>query len=729
MLNTENKNAIKLYSELKETVISYDSEAGKLLDDAFNWAKERHQGQLRESGEDYIFHPTEVARITSQMHLDKATIAAAFLHDIVEDTSATISDVEKRFGKEIAFLVNGITKIGKLSYKSSEEKQAKNFRKMIVAMAKDIRVILIKLADRLHNMRTLSYLPEAKRNRISKETLEIYAPIAHRLGIGWMRSELEDLSLQYKDPRGYRDVVYQLKETKDKRVKYIRYVEQEIKEKLSKTGIDCEVKGRAKNVYSIYNKIIRKQLSFEDIYDLMAIRIITQSENDCYLVLGVIHKFYKPIPGHFKDYIALPKPNFYQSLHTTVFGPLNRVIEVQVRTHEMDKVAEEGIAAHWRYKEGGKLSEGDKAFAWLRYIFESQKNLKNSRDFLDNLKIDLFEDEVYIFTPKGDLKVFPEDATPVDFAYSVHTEIGNKCIGAKVNGKIVPLKYKLKSGDIVEVMTSAHKYPSKDWLSYVQTSKAKSHIRQWIRKEEKEEAVGIGKGILSQELRKNGSSMQNFLHAKDLETICACFNCKETDELFVKIGFGKLNPLTVVGKFIPLPKKRKKIAVKEKKNYAIRVKGVDEIMVGIAKCCNPLPGDEIIGFVTKGRGITVHRIDCYSIRNLGYDNDRLVEVEWVPEEKQVYPVRISMLVVNKVGILSLVTDMISSHGVNIRDIHVKNMDEETKAIVSFVLDINSKDKLEKLTGNLRKLKDVISIQRIIKGNPVSAKNIEGSIKL
>jgi len=728
MLNAENKDAIRLYSELRETVTKHDTEAGELLDDAFNWARELHQGQLRESGEDYILHPIEVARITSQMHLDKATIAAALLHDVVEDTSATISDVEKRFGKEIAFLVNGITKIGKLSYKSNEERQAKNFRKMVVAMAKDIRVILIKLADRLHNMRTLSYLPEAKRNRISKETLEIYAPIAHRLGIEWVKSELEDLSLQYKDPKGYKDIVCKLKETKDERVKYVRYAEEEIKEKLSRTGIDCKVKGRAKNIYSIYNKMIRKQLNFEDIYDLMAIRIITQTENDCYSALGAIHKFYKPIPGHFKDYIALPKPNFYQSLHTTVFGPLNRVIEIQIRTHEMDKVAEEGIAAHWRYKEGGKFSEGDKAFVWLRYIFELQKDLKTPRDFLDNLKIDLFENEVYAFTPKGDLKVLPEGATPIDFAYSVHTEIGNRCIGAKVNGKIVPLKYKIKSGDIVEVMTSPHKHPSRDWLSYVQTSKAKTHIRQWIRKEEKEEAIEIGRGVLSQKLRESGSSIQNFLHAKDLETICAYFNCKKPYELFAKIGFGKLNPLTVVDKFIPLPKKREKIAVKEKKNCGIRVKGVDEVMIGIAKCCSPLPGDEIIGFITRGRGITVHRIDCYNIRKLGYDNDRLVEVEWVPEEKQVYPVRISMLVVNRVGILSQVTDMISSYGVNIRDVHMKNVDGETKTVISFVLDINSKSELEKLIGSLRKLKDVISIQRVIKGNPVNA-SIERSVEL
>ncbi|MCD6223293.1 MAG: bifunctional (p)ppGpp synthetase/guanosine-3',5'-bis(diphosphate) 3'-pyrophosphohydrolase, partial [Deltaproteobacteria bacterium] len=414
MLNIESKSAVELFNELKKAIESYYMEADELLDNAFNWARELHQGQLRESGEEYIFHPVEVARITSQMHLDRESIAAALLHDVVEDTSATILDVEQRFGKEIAFLVDGITKIGKFSYyRSSEERQAENFRKMIVAMAKDIRVILIKLADRLHNMRTLSCLPFEKRERIAKETLEIYAPIAHRLGIGWIRSELEDLSLQYIDPKGYMQILDRLRETKDEREEYIRCVEKKIREKLSKAKINCEVKGRAKNIYSIYNKMIGKHLDFEDIYDLMAIRIITNTERDCYLILGIIHKFYKPIPGHFKDYIALPKPNLYQSLHTTVFGPLNRVIEVQVRTQEMNKIAEEGIAAHWRYKEGGKFNELDKCFTWLRYIFESQKDLKNSRDFLDNLKIDLFENEVYIFTPKGDLKVLPEDATPI----------------------------------------------------------------------------------------------------------------------------------------------------------------------------------------------------------------------------------------------------------------------------------------------------------------------------
>ncbi len=723
MLNIESKSAVELFNELKKAIESYYMEADELLDNAFNWARELHQGQLRESGEEYIFHPVEVARITSQMHLDRESIAAALLHDVVEDTSATILDVEQRFGKEIAFLVDGITKIGKFSYRSSEERQAENFRKMIVAMAKDIRVILIKLADRLHNMRTLSCLPFEKRERIAKETLEIYAPIAHRLGIGWIRSELEDLSLQYIDPKGYMQILDRLRETKDEREEYIRCVEKKIREKLSKAKINCEVKGRAKNIYSIYNKMIGKHLDFEDIYDLMAIRIITNTERDCYLILGIIHKFYKPIPGHFKDYIALPKPNLYQSLHTTVFGPLNRVIEVQVRTQEMNKIAEEGIAAHWRYKEGGKFNELDKCFTWLRYIFESQKDLKNSRDFLDNLKIDLFENEVYIFTPKGDLKVLPEDATPIDFAYSVHTEIGNRCIGAKVNGKIVPLRYKLKSGDIVEIKTSSHKHPSKDWLSYVQTSKARSHIRQWIRREEKEEALEIGRSILSQELKKNNSSLQSFLHVKDLEKICNGFNCKEINELFIKIGFGRLNPCNVVNKFIPLPKKDKKGVLREKQKYSIKVKGVDEVLLRIAKCCSPLPGDEIIGFITKGRGVTVHRVDCYSIKNLGYDSDRLVEVEWVPEEKQLYPVKVSMLVLNKVGILSRVTDTISSHGINIRDVCMKNIDKEAKVILSFILDIGNKNEMEKLIGNLRKLEDIISIQRVVKGNPVDIKNI------
>jgi GTP pyrophosphokinase len=723
MLNTESKSAIELFNELKKTAESCHGEAGELLDNAFNCARELHQGQLRESGEEYIFHPVEVARITSQMHLDRESIVAALLHDVVEDTSATILDVERRFGKEIAFLVDGITKIGKFSYKSNEERQAENFRKMIVAMAKDIRVILIKLADRLHNMRTLCCLPLEKRERIAKETLEIYAPIAHRLGIGWIRSELEDLSLQYIDPKGYMGILHRLRETKDVREEYIRYVEKEIREKLSKAKINCEVKGRAKNIYSIYNKMMGKHLDFEDIYDLMAIRIITNTEKDCYLILGIIHKFYKPIPGHFKDYIALPKPNLYQSLHTTVFGPLNRVIEVQVRTQEMDNVAEEGIAAHWRYKEGGKFNELDRCFTWLRYIFESQKDLKNSRDFLDNLKIDLFENEVYIFTPKGDLKVLPEDATPIDFAYSVHTEIGNRCIGAKVNGKIVPLRYKLKSGDIVEIKTSSYKHPSKDWLSFVQTSKARSHIRQWIRREEKEEASEIGRSILSQELKKNNSSLQSFLRIKDLEKICTGFNCKEIDELFMKIGFGRLNPCSVVNKFIPLPKKGKKKVFRGKQKYSIKVKGVDEVLLRIAKCCSPLPGDEIIGFITKGRGVTVHRVDCYSIKNLGYDSDKLVEVEWVPEEKQLYPVRVSMLVLNKVGILSRVTDTISSHGINIRDVCMKNVEGEVKVILSFILDIGNKNEMEKLIGNLRKLEDIISIQRVVKGNPVDIKNI------
>ncbi len=708
------------YENLKKNIeIPFDE---KRLDKAFLFAYEKHKEQKRASGESYIIHPIEVAKIVNQFYLDENSLIAALLHDVVEDTETTEEDIKKFFGDDVLFLVKALTKISKIKYKTSEENQADNFRKMIVAMASDLRVILIKLADRLHNMRTLCYLKKEKQERIARETLDIYAPIAHRLGIYWLKSELEDLSFKYLFPEEYQRIEKKVNEIIQKKKEIIRFIEARIKQDMEEAGINCTVNGRVKHLYSIYTKMQRKKVDFDGIHDLLAVRIITETEKDCYAALGIIHKNYKPLPGRFKDYIALPKPNMYQSLHTTIFGPSDTVVEIQIRTKKMHEIAEEGIAAHYKYKEQkiSIIDKHDQQFLWLRHLLQWQKEVKNPKEFLNTIKIDLFRGEVYVFTPAGDLKVLPRGSTPVDFAYAIHTEVGNRCVGAKVNGRIVPLDYKLNNGDIVEIFTQVHHTPSKDWLKFVVTSKARSKIKQKVREKEKKEAAEIGKGMLSRELAKVNKSLQSFLKDEKLPEVLTNFGCNTIDELFEKVGFLKIHPSSVVNRLYPLPKKKIQKTPEKKEIYKVKVDGIDDVVIKLAKCCNPVIGDDIVGYVTRNRGIVIHRVDCDNIARIGYDNERLVEVEWDSDIKQKMPVKLKIKVQNTMGILARITNILYEMGINLNNLKIIFLDKShEKVLIDIDVDVTSRFELEKLTGTLKKLEEVTEIER---GKPYYKKN-------
>lgn len=706
------KEVKAIYNKFKKSIAleHFDEER---LDKAFLYAYEKHINQKRASGELYIIHPINVAEIVNRFYLDENSLIAALLHDVLEDTDATQKEIEKLFGKDVLFLVESLTKIGKIEYKSREEKQADNFRKMIVAMAKDIRVILIKLADRLHNMRTMCYLKKEKQIRISKETIDVYAPIAHRLGIYWLKSELEDMSFKYLYPKDYEYLENRLKNSLAKKQEIISYIESTIKHDMEDAKIKCEVSGRVKHLYSIYTKMKRKEIDFDGIYDLLAVRIITDEESDCYRALGVIHSKYKPLPGRFKDYIAIPKQNLYQSLHTTIFGPSDAVVEIQIRTKQMHEVAEEGIAAHYRYKEGLKiLDRHEKQFLWLRHLLKWQNEVKNPDEFLNTVRVDLFRGEVYVFTPAGDLKVLPRGATCVDFAYAIHTEVGNTCVGAKVNGKMVPLKHELANGDIVEIQTQSNHIPSRDWLKFVVTSKAKNKIKQKVREKEKQESVEIGKNLLAKELYKINKGLQEFLKENNVEDILSYYGCNTVDELFERIGFFKVNPSAVVNRFYP---DKKSVKVKEhtkKESYKIKVDGIDDIVMKLAKCCDPVYGDEVVGYITRNRGIIVHRKDCENIQKLGYDCDRLVEVEWDDSKENKLPVELKILAFNKMGVLADITNTALGLFINVRDINIRYTDEsEEKAIIYLKVEVKNKSEVDKFMESLNAKESIIEVKR------------------
>ncbi len=706
------KEVKAIYDKFKKSIAleHFDEER---LDKAFLYAYEKHINQKRASGELYIIHPINVAEIVNRFYLDENSLIAALLHDVLEDTDATQKEIEKLFGKDVLFLVESLTKIGKIEYKSREEKQADNFRKMIVAMAKDIRVILIKLADRLHNMRTMCYLKKEKQIRISKETMDVYAPIAHRLGIYWLKSELEDMSFKYLYPKDYEYLENRLKNSLAKKQEIISYIESTIKHDMEDAKIKCEVSGRVKHLYSIYTKMKRKEIDFDGIYDLLAVRIITDEESDCYRALGVIHSKYKPLPGRFKDYIAIPKQNLYQSLHTTIFGPSDAVVEIQIRTKQMHEVAEEGIAAHYRYKEGLKiLDRHEKQFLWLRHLLKWQNEVKNPDEFLNTVRVDLFRGEVYVFTPAGDLKVLPRGATCVDFAYAIHTEVGNTCVGAKVNGKMVPLKHELANGDIVEIQTQSNHIPSRDWLKFVVTSKAKNKIKQKVREKEKQESVEIGKNLLAKELYKINKGLQEFLKENNVEDILSYYGCNTVDELFERIGFFKVNPSAVVNRFYP---DKKSVKVKEhtkKESYKIKVDGIDDIVMKLAKCCDPVYGDEVVGYITRNRGIIVHRKDCENIQKLGYDCDRLVEVEWDDSKENKLPVELKILAFNKMGVLADITNTALGLFINVRDINIRYTDEsEEKAIIYLKVEVKNKSEVDKFMESLNAKESIIEVKR------------------
>ncbi|HKK01042.1 MAG TPA: bifunctional (p)ppGpp synthetase/guanosine-3',5'-bis(diphosphate) 3'-pyrophosphohydrolase, partial [Desulfuromonadales bacterium] len=644
---------------------------------AYNFSAKVHEGQVRLSGEPYLSHLMEVADILVRLKMDVPTIITGLLHDTLEDTLATLDELRENFGEEVANLVDGVTKIGKISFRTKEERQAENFRKMLLAMARDIRVILVKLADRLHNMRTLNFQPEARQRRIAQETLDIYAPLANRLGISWVKGEMEDLAFRYLKPELFYDLVTKVAKKKREREKYIEEVRKELTEKLQKNGIKGDISGRSKHLYSIYLKMERQGIDFDQVYDLIAFRVIVESIRECYAVLGIIHATWKPIPGRFKDYIAMPKANMYQSLHTTVIGPFGERMEVQIRTEEMHNIAEEGIAAHWKYKEKGAsvtVGREDNRFGWLRQMLEWQQELKDSREFMDSVKVDLFPEEVYVFTPKGDVKELPRGSTPIDFAYAIHTDVGSHCVGGRVNGKLVPLKTELHNGDIVEVITSGSQTPSKDWLKFVRTSKARNKIRQWVKAEQYEKSLVLGRELLEKELRKYGFSLNRMVASAEFAAAVEDLGFQNAESLVAALGYGKVPLGQVIARVIPQEKLKAEAPksgrigkvlekIRKKPSSAIKIQGVEDILVRFAKCCNPLPGDPVIGFITRGRGVTVHSADCpYALEG---DPERRIEIEWAAEKGDRFFVKLFMRGTDRRGLLSDVAKAITDTGTDI----------------------------------------------------------------
>ena len=700
----------------------------ELIIRVYNFAEAAHQGQVRNSGEKYFIHPFQVAMILADLNMDTATIAAGLLHDVIEDTEYTYEDIKKEFGEEIADLVEGVTKLKKLEYKTKQENQAENLRKMVIAMAKDIRVIIIKLADRLHNMRTLEYMTEKKKKEKALETLEIYAPIAHRLGMSKLKWELEDLSLRYLDPDNYYDLVDKVSKKRREREAYIEEVIKVLYEKLGEVNIKCEINGRPKNFYSIYKKMMYQGKAFEEIYDLTAIRILVDTVKDCYGALGVVHTLWKPLPGRFKDYIAMPKPNMYQSLHTTVIGYKGEIFEVQIRTYEMHKTAEYGIAAHWKYKEGySKSTNFDEKLTWLRQLLEWQTDLSDPKDFMDTLKIDFFTDEVFVFTPKGDVINLPEGSTPIDFAYRVHTDVGNKCVGAKVDNRIVPLNYKLQNGNIVEIITSPNSAgPSRDWLNIVKSTQAKNKIKQYFKYKERDANIEKGKDILEKEIKRLGYKPPDVLKEDWLKTVANKMSIVSVEDLYASIGYGNISVNQVINKlkdqhgdiFKPneadlIEQKIQKTENKSRKksNQGVRLEGVDNIKIKFAKCCNPLPGDDIIGFITKGRGVSIHRTDCPNLKSIMSERERLINVYWDTEKSTSYQAEIKVKAQDREGLLADITSKLNELDAGLLSLNAKKAKDKTVAI-RIVLEIKNKDELNELIKKLKRIKNIQEVYRV-----------------
>jgi len=704
------------FNDIVEEILKYNPEADvDLLERAYVLSAQVHRGTVRLSGEPYLVHPLEVAYMLTKMNLDVPSVVSGLLHDTVEDSYLTKEEIKEFFGTEVAELVDGVTKISRIEEQSSEESRAETLRKMILAMSKDIRVILIKLADRYHNMQTLKFLSPEKQNEIARETLDIYAPIAHRLGMEWIKGELEDLAFKYIDSAEYKTIKENIAKRKKETDTYISEVKELLKKRLAEFNLKAEVSGRAKRLYSIYRKMLQEELSLDEMSDIIAFRVIVGSVKECYEALGYIHALFKPIPGKFKDYIALPKANMYQSLHTSVMGPHGEKIEIQIRTPEMHKIAEEGIAAHWKYKEGKVFDpKEDRVFGWLRRVIEWQKELKDSKEFLEIFKIDLFPDEVYLFTPKGDVKELPKGATPVDFAYAIHSELGQRCVGAKVNGKMVPLRTRLQSGDTVEVLTSPTHKPSKDWLKFVVTSKAKTKIRQWIKEEQRGRSIELGRTLIDKELAKHGLNFSKMLKSGELENLAKEFSFATTDDLFAGVGYGLYTALQVLNKVIPESEKVSKISkiissIKKGRDDAVKIKGIDGLVVRFAKCCNPIPGDNILGFISRGRGLTVHLADCPNVQ--AYDDQRKVEVSWQDNKEYAYPVRLRVQGGDKKGLLSEVTNVISAGKANILNAQVMTYPDHTATSI-FEIEIVNASQLQKIVKSIQKIKEVRSVERM-----------------
>lgn len=704
------------FNDIVDEILKYNPQADlSTLVKAYVFSAQAHKGQTRLSGEPYLVHPLEVAYTLTKMNLDISSVVSGLLHDTIEDSYVSKSEIEENFGTEVAELVDGVTKIGQIPLKTSEDSKVETFRKMLLAMSKDIRVILIKLADRYHNMKTLNFLSSNKQIDIARETMDIYAPLAHRLGIEWLKGELEDEAFKYLLPLEYKNVVSKIAKKRKERDTYIEEVIELLKGKFQQFKLDAEIFGRAKKLYSIYRKTILEKLELDDIYDLTAFRVIVNNVKDCYLALGLIHSFFRPIPGKFNDYIALPKPNMYQSLHTKVVGPYGEKIEIQIRTHEMHKIAEEGIAAHWKYKEGSVFDpKEDKIFGWLRRLIESQQELKDNKEFMEIFKIDLFPDEIYVFTPRGDVKELSKGSTPVDFAYAIHSQLGHTCVGAKVNGRLVPLKYELKSGDTVDIQTNQAHKPSKDWLNFVKTSRAKTKIRQWIKAEQRERSIELGKSLIEKELSKYDLSLTKMLKTGELLGLAKEFSFETVDDLFAGVGYGLYSPMQVLGKIIPEVEKPGKLQqiisnIKTGKDNAIRVQGVDGMVVRFAKCCNPIPGDIIFGFITRGRGLTIHAADCPNIHT--YDEQRKIDVTWEPNKNYTYPVKLKIIGDDRKGLLSDISSTMASNKVNIIGAQAMTNQDKTASGI-YEVEVGNMSKLQKVIKSIQKIKGVKSVERI-----------------
>ncbi|MBI5581869.1 MAG: bifunctional (p)ppGpp synthetase/guanosine-3',5'-bis(diphosphate) 3'-pyrophosphohydrolase [Deltaproteobacteria bacterium] len=708
-------------NDILDKITGYHSDADlDIVERAYVYSARVHAGQVRLSGEPYLMHPLEVANILADMRLDVVSVAAGILHDVLEDTRAEPEDLRKLFGPEVLNIVSGVTKLSNMPTSSTQERQAENIRKMFLAMADDIRVILIKLADRLHNMRTLRFHSPERRRAIAQETLDIYVSIAARLGIYWIKTELEENAFKYINPEEYARIENLVAKSRAEREQYIGTVRDTLRKTMQAAGLKAEVLGRSKNYFSIHSKMQAQSLTFEQIYDLIAFRIILDTVSQCYEALGLIHSLWKPIDHKFKDYIGRPKPNMYQSLHTTVIGPVGERIEIQIRTWEMDRVAKSGIAAHWSYKEGHRIDENiSKKFAWIQDLVDNQESFRDPGEFLENVRIDLFPDEVYVFTPKGDIRALPKGATPVDFAYLIHTEVGQKCVGAKVNGQMVSLPYELRTGDIVEIVTAKNHTPSKDWLKFVKTIKARSKIRQWIKAQEKDRSISLGREMLEKAFRKEKLNFITLSKTDPMNAVVESLGVKTLDDLVANVGYGKLTPLQVLRPFMAKPQTEENRAslleklisrVRKKKPRAgVLVKGVEDILIKFGKCCQPVPGDAIIGYITQGYGVTVHRASC--VNALRASPERQIEVEWSTESAERYPVKIQILSLDRVGLLADVASSISKFGANI--LNASSETKETQMVESFfTISVGDKEHLEKILSAVKKVKHVQDARRV-----------------
>lgn len=722
----------KTLEELLSKIRSYFPQADlKIIEKAYFFSERAHAGQIRRSGEPYISHPLSVAGILADLHLDLDSIATGLLHDTVEDTHATLEDIRREFGDAIAQLVDGVTKIGQMKFKNSNEKQGENIRKMIVAMGRDVRVLLVKLCDRLHNMRTMNFMPFEKQERIALETLEIYCPLAGRMGISSLKIELEDLCFRYYRPDMYYELIQKLRKTEAETNRYIGEVKDMISAELLKANFKFEVYGRSKHLWSIYKKMQSRNIDYEQLYDVLAFRVIVETVAECYGVLGLVHSLWKPIPGRFKDFIAMPKANNYRSLHTTVIGPGGERIEIQIRTREMHLVAERGIAAHWKYKERGKFAD-DSEFQkanWLRDLVNSHQQVKSADEFLDSVKTDLFDSEIYVFTPKGEVREFPEGATPLDFAYGVHTELGNRCTGARVNGKMVPLRYQLQNGDTVEIVTSKTQVPSKDWLKYAVTNKAKQKIRQYVKEEQRRRSLALGKELVEKEFRKFGMAAVKFLKGPEYEAFLRENGLRDQEELYVKVGYGRLDTKNLVERLSPTHLAKEAAKTEEntfmermvkaaaqktrRSNSLVSVDGMDDVLVHFAKCCHPIPGDSISGFISRGRGVTVHRADCPKAFEM--DQLRKVDVAWTSAhavEGQERMVRVRVVSHDVPGLLKSMSEVFAVQGINIESAQIRTT-KDKKAVCNFEVSVRDATQLNNAIYELQKIKGILGVSRVL----------------